>query len=301
VGPGVSSVQAGDHVVFGFIPACGRCRWCSTGHQNLCDLGAVLMEGKQISDGTSRHHARGQDLRTMCLLGTFSPYTVVNEASAIKIRDDIPLDKASLVGCGVTTGWGSAVYAADTRAGDTVVIVGIGGVGANAVQGARLAGAKNIVAVDPVEFKREQAQQLGATHTADNVDEAFGLVEQLTEGQFADKAIITVGVPRGDLIAPVMSLVSKNGRVVLTAVAPMLDTQVTLNMFELTLFQKQLVGSIFGSANPRADIPKLLDLYQAGQLKLDELVTRTYTLEEINQGYQAMRDGENIRGMVVYD
>jgi NDMA-dependent alcohol dehydrogenase len=301
VGPGVSSVQEGDHVVFGFIPACGRCRWCSTGHQNLCDLGAVLMEGKQISDGTSRHHARGQDLRTMCLLGTFSPYTVVNEASAIKIRDDIPLDKASLVGCGVTTGWGSAVYAADTRAGDTVVIVGIGGVGANAVQGARLAGAKNIVAVDPVEFKREQAQQLGATHTADNVDEAFGLVEQLTEGQFADKAIITVGVPRGDIIAPVMSLVSKNGRVVLTAVAPMLDTQVTLNMFELTLFQKQLVGSIFGSANPRADIPKLLDLYQAGQLKLDELVTRTYTLEEINQGYQAMRDGENIRGMVVYD
>lgn len=301
VGPGVTTLKEGDHVVLGFIPACGRCRWCSTGHQNLCDLGAVLLEGFQISDGTARHHAKGQDVRIMCLLGTFAPYTVCHEASAIKIDDDIPLDKASLVGCGVTTGWGSSVYAAEVTPGDTVVIVGIGGVGANAVQGARLAGAKNVVAVDPVAFKREKAQEFGATHTASSIDEAFNMVTDLTRGVMADKAVITVGVPEGDMVAPALSLVSKGGRVVMTAVAPLMNMDVKLNMFELTLFQKQFVGAIFGGGNPRFDIPKLLGLYQEGQLKLDELVTKTYKLSEINEGYRAMNEGENIRGMVMYD
>ena len=155
VGPGVSWLQPGDHVVFGFIPSCGRCVSCSTGHSNLCDLGAYLGTGKQISDQTSRHHAKGKDLGTMCLLGTFAEHTVVNEASCIKIDKDVPLDRACLLGCGVVTGWGSSVYAAEVRPGDTVVVVGIGGIGANAVQGARLAGATKILAIDPVEFKRE--------------------------------------------------------------------------------------------------------------------------------------------------
>ena len=137
VGPGVSWLQPGDHVVFGFIPSCGRCPSCSTGHQNLCDLGMYLGGGLQIGDQTSRHHAQGKDLRLMCLLGTFSHHTVVNEASCIKIEPDVPLDKACLLGCGVVTGWGSAVYAAEVAPGDTVAVVGIGGIGANAVQGAR--------------------------------------------------------------------------------------------------------------------------------------------------------------------
>jgi S-(hydroxymethyl)glutathione dehydrogenase/alcohol dehydrogenase len=136
---------------------------------------------------------------------------------------------------------------------------------------------------------------------AKDVYEALPLVNDLTWGQLADKAIITVGVPDGDLIAPVMSLVSKGGRVVCTSVAPMTQIDVKLSLFELTLFQKELRGSIFGSANPRADIPKLLGLYREGQLDLDHLVTRTYRLEDINDGYQAMRDGTNIRGMVLYD
>jgi NDMA-dependent alcohol dehydrogenase len=301
VGPGVTSVAPGDHVVLGFIPACGRCRWCSTGRQNLCDLGAHLMGGVAIADGTHRITARGQGVATMCLLGTFCPYVVVHEASVIKVDDDIPLDKAALVGCGVTTGWGSAVYAAEVEPGETVVVVGIGGVGANAVQGARLAGARYIVAVDPVEFKREQAQALGATHVAKDLDAAYALVNELTWGQLADKAIVTVDVARGELISPVMSLVSKGGRVVVTAVAPFAQTTVNLSLFELTLFQKDLRGSLFGSANPRADIPKLLRLYRDGLLKLDELVTRTYRLDQINEGYQDMRDGRNIRGMIVYD
>ncbi|MEJ7720326.1 MAG: alcohol dehydrogenase catalytic domain-containing protein [Ilumatobacteraceae bacterium] len=136
VGEGVSWLAPGDHVVFGFIPSCGRCPSCSTGHQNLCDLGALLGAGKQI-DGTSRHHANGKDLSLMCMLGTFSHHTVVNEASCIKIDDDVPLDRACLLGCGVVTGWGSSVYAAEVTPGDVVAVVGCGGIGSNAVQGAR--------------------------------------------------------------------------------------------------------------------------------------------------------------------
>ncbi len=149
VGEGVSWLAPGDHVVFGFIPSCGRCPSCSTGHQNLCDLGALMGIGQQITDGTSRHHAQGSDLGLMCLLGTFAHHTVVNEASCIKIENDVPLDKACLLGCGVVTGWGSSVYAADVGPGDIVAVVGIGGIGANAIQGAKLAGAKQIWAIDP--------------------------------------------------------------------------------------------------------------------------------------------------------
>ena len=165
VGEGVSWLTPGDHVVFGFIPSCGRCASCSTGHQNLCDLGALMGLGKQVTDGTARHHAQGKDLGLMCLLGTFAHHTVVNEASCIKIDKDVPLDRACLLGCGVVTGWGSAVYAAEVKPGDTVAVVGVGGIGANAIQGAKLAGAKRIIAIDPIEFKREKAMEFGATHT----------------------------------------------------------------------------------------------------------------------------------------
>lgn len=302
VGPGVTSLEVGDHVVLGFIPSCGRCPSCATGKQNLCDLGAVLLAGRQVADMTARHHRHdGSDLGIMCCIGTFGEHTVVNEASCIKIEKDIPLDKAALVGCGVTTGWGSSTYAADVQSGETVVIVGCGGVGMNAVQGAAMAGAAHVIAVDPNEFKREQSQVFGATHTAASVEEAMALVGEITWGAMADKAVITVGEGDGNLIAPVMALIGKGGRVVHTSVAPINDTDVTMSLFDLTLLQKQLVGSIFGSANPRRDIPRLLRMYQEGRLKLDELVTNTYSLDDINVGYQAMRDGENIRGMVMYD
>jgi S-(hydroxymethyl)glutathione dehydrogenase/alcohol dehydrogenase len=301
VGPGVTSVTPGDHVVLGFIPSCGRCPSCSTGHQNLCDLGALILAGWQPADGTSRHHVGDNDAALMCCLGTFEPYTVVNEASVIKIDDDIPLDKAALVGCGVTTGFGSAVYAAEVGPGETVLVVGCGGIGVNAVQGARIAGAKNIVAIDPVAFKREQAEVFGATHAAASVEEALPMVTDLTRGAMADKAIVTVGVVQGDQMAPVMAAISKNGRCVVTGLATGTDVNVSMSLLDLTLYQKQLVGSIFGSANPRADIPRLLGLYMAGQLKLDELVTKTYDLAYINTGYQDLRDGKNIRGLIVYD
>ena len=302
VGPGVTSLEVGDHVVLGFIPSCGRCPSCAVGKQNLCDLGAFLLAGRQVTDLTARHHRHdGSDLGIMCCIGTFGEHTVVSEASCIKIDKDIPLDKAALVGCGVTTGWGSSTYAADVQSGETVVIVGCGGVGMNAVQGAAMAGAAHVIAVDPIEFKREQSQVFGATHTAASLEEATAMVMDLTHGQMADKAVITVGEGDGTLIAPTMAIIGKGGRVVHTSVAPINDTEVNMSLFDLTLMQKELVGSIFGSANPRRDIPRLLRMYQEGRLKLDELITTTYTLDDINVGYQAMRDGENIRGMVMYD
>ena len=301
VGEGVSWLEPGDHVVFGFIPSCGRCPSCSTGHQNLCDLGALMGIGRQITDGGARHHARGQDLGLMCLLGTFAHHTVVNEASCIKIEKDLPLDKVCLLGCGVVTGWGSAVYAAETKPGDTVVVVGIGGIGANAIQGAKLAGAKRIVAIDPVEFKREKAMEMGATHTFASMEEAMMPVMEMTWGQMADRVIMTPGVLHGEMMEAAQNLTGKGGTMVVTAISPMTSGTANINLFNLAMFNKEVKGTIFGSLNPRADIPKLLGMYRDGQLKLDELITKRYKLAEINEGYRAMRDGENIRGVIVND
>ena len=301
VGPGVTNLKEGDHVALGFIPSCGRCPSCARGWQHLCDLGAFLLAGRQVSDMTARHHSKdGRDLGLMCCLGTFGPVTVVNEASCIKLDDDIPLERAALVGCGVTTGWGAATNAADVQPGETVVVIGLGGVGMNALQGASMAGARHVVGVDPVEWKREQAPTFGATHTAASIEEATALVGEITWGANADKAILTTGVAEGALIAPMMGLVAKGGRAVVTAVAPISQNDVQLNLFDLTLQRKELVGCIFGNANPRRDIPRLLRLYKEGKLKLDELVTSTYTLDDINQGYQDMRDGKNVRGVIDY-
>jgi len=300
VGPGVFDLSPGDHVVFGFIPACGQCPSCASGHSNLCDKGAALMIGLQM-DGTSRHHARGRDLQTMVCLGTFGFRTVVNQASCVKIAEDLPLDRACLVGCGVTTGWGSAVYAADVRPGETVAVVGVGGIGASAVQGARLAGAELIIAVDPVPFKREMAEKFGATHSAASIDEARALIEDVTWGRMADKVICAMGIGRGALMSSIMTLAAKRGRVVVTNIHPLAEFDVNMSLCELTLYEKQVIGSLFGSANIRRDIPKLLELYQRGQLDLDSMVTATYPLSAINEGYQDMRDGKNIRGVLVYE
>ena len=300
VGDGVSWLKPGDHVVFGFIPSCGRCPSCSTGHQNLCDLGALMATGRQITDGTARHHARGKDLGLMCLIGTFAHHTVVNEASCIKVDDDAPLDKVCLLGCGVVTGWGSAVYAAEVRAGDTVAVVGVGGIGANAIQGARIAGAKRIIAIDPVEFKREKAMEFGATHTYASMEEALPAITELTWGQLCNKVIMTMGVGSGAVLGEALALAAKRGRVVVTNIHPALEMTANVSLLDLTLMEKQVVGSLFGSGNPRADIPKLLNLYREGQLDLDGLITRTYPLEGVNDGYQDMRDGKNIRGVLVY-
>ena len=299
IGSHVTHVAEGDSVVRSFLPSCGRCSYCARGMQNLCDLGAFLLNGPQ-PDGTYRFHGRGQGLGQMCLLGTFSEYTTVPAASVVKVDDGTALDKAALVGCGVTTGFGSAVRTAEVKAGETVVVMGIGGIGINAVQGARIAGARNIVAIDPVEFKRQKAMELGATHAVATVPEAAMLVFELTRGHMADSFIITTDVAEADYLGPALDMVTKRGKVVITAVAHPDATHMTGSIFMLTMMEKQIRGSLFGSSNAQYDIPRMLELYNKGQLKLDELITREYALEDVNQGYEDMRNGLNIRGLIRY-
>lgn len=297
IGDGVTRVKVGDHVVCSFIPACGKCRYCSTGRQNLCDEGKNAGTG-MFADGTFRFHQNGEDFGGLCVLGTFSDYAVVSEYSCIPIPDDIPFDAAALVSCGVPTGWGSAVHAAGVRAGQTVVIFGSGGVGSNAVQGASLCGAKNVVVVDPVEFKREMAMVWGATHTFATAKEAQEFVVETTWGELADHAIITVGVLGDEVIHDAIQIVGKTGQVTITAVGPgMIDE----NPGMLIGYQRRIQGAIFGACNPLFDVPRLLGLYKSGHLKLDELITRRYPLEDVNQGYQDMLEGRNVRGVLIHD
>ncbi|WP_394933907.1 NDMA-dependent alcohol dehydrogenase [uncultured Ilumatobacter sp.] len=305
VGPGVRSVEVGDHVSASFVPSCGRCRYCSTGRQNLCDSsGGTFLKG-MITDGTSRHRLvsgpkAGTELNLFAKLGTFSEFTCVAADSVIKVERDLSLEAVALVSCGVATGWGSATNRANVEPGDTVVVVGIGGIGMNAVQGAAMAGARHIIAVDPVEFKREKAMEFGATHTFSSMEEAFPQVNELSWGMMADKVILTPSVLYGEMMELGTKLAGKGGTIVVTGIAPMDQGTSSVNLFELAMWNKEIKGTIFGSLNPRADIPKLLGMYREGKLKLDELITKTYVLDEINEGYRAMRDGENIRGVVTY-
>ena len=267
VGEGVDHLEVGDHVIFGFIPACGRCPSCAAGHSNLCDAAATFTEGTQILDGTSRHHTSdGQDLGLMCLLGTFSEHTVVNEASVIKIDKDWPLDKACLLGCGVVTGWGSAVYTADVQPGDYVAVVGVGGIGSNAVQGAKMAGARVVTAIDPVAFKREKAEAFGATHTFASIADAQAAIGETTWDRGYDKVIMTMGTGDGATLGEAFHLGGKRAKIVVTNLHSTGEGSIEIPAIMLTMFEKQVVGSLFGSANIRKDIPQLFELYLDGVL-----------------------------------
>lgn len=300
VGPDVSTLEVGDHVVLTFVPACGHCRWCASGHQHLCDVGGNIMEGLPMTDGVARAHARGEGLSTMALLGTFSNYAVVHEYSCVKVDPEIPLKYASLIGCGVITGYGAAVHRAQVQPGDTVVVVGVGGVGASAVQGARISGAETIVAVDPVALRRDSAKALGATHTAASMEDALLLVADLTRGVMADRTILTVGLMTGAMVAPLLALTCKGGRACLTSTPVWGEVSADLVLLEFVMSQKELVGNIYGGANGPEDIPRLLRLYKSGQLKLDEMVTKTYSLDQINEGYADTLAGNILRGLIVY-
>ncbi len=297
VGPGVTDVAVGDSVVLSFLPACGKCSHCARGMTNLCDLGAQIIQGPQL-DGTYRFHAKDKGLGQMCLLGTFSEYTVVPMASVVKVDDGSPLDRAAVIGCCVPTGFGSVVRTADVRPGDAVVVMGIGGIGANALQGAKSAGARHIIAIDPVEFKREQAKIFGATHAVADVPEALALITDLTRGVMADACVITTDTAESAYIAEALSLVGRRGKVIVTAIGHPTELTMSGSLFELTLYEKSIHGSLFGSSNPRHDIPRYLEMYNLGELKLDELITREYRLEDINKGYDDMLAGRNIRGVI---
>jgi NDMA-dependent alcohol dehydrogenase len=303
VGPHTSEFVVGDHVVFSMIASCGRCRWCASGMQNLCDLGAVILQGSRPDDPTSYRMRLldGSPVGQMCGLGTFAERTTVDVRSVIKVDKDLPLDKICLLGCGVGTGWGSAVNAGGVRPGDTIIVMGIGGVGINAVQGAAHAGASNVIAVDPVAFKREKALEFGATTTFPDIAEANAFAKSLTNGQGADAVIVTIGVVVGEHIAQAVAATRKGGTIVVTGLGNLLEIGIPISFSELTLYQKRIQGALFGQCSPTSDIPRQIDLYRAGKLNLDGLVTRTYSLDEIAQGYEDMHAGLNLRGVILFD
>lgn len=299
IGPNTPGWEIGDHVVMSFLPGCGRCRWCASGQQNLCDLGANVLTGCR-ADGSYRMSIGGKPIGQAAGISTFCEHTLVDVASCIKIDKDIPLDKAALVGCGVGTGWGSAVNAAETKPGHTTIVMGIGGIGINAVQGAAHAGATHVIAVDPVPMKLEMAQHVGATHVFKSMEDAAEFARSVTDGQGADAAIVTTGVVKTEHISQAFEAIRKAGTVVVTGIGNQHE-KVEVPAFELTLYQKRIQGALFGASSPSRDIPWMLRMYQSGQLHLDELITTTYKLDDINQGYADMHAGKNVRGVIIYD
>ena len=300
VGKDVTGIEEGDHVILAFIPACGECQPCLKGYRSLCDRGAVLLGGKAIADGTSRVHAGATEVSPMNLLGTFAPYMTVHKDSVVKIDKDVPFATAAIMGCAVPTGFGSATNVAQVQPGETVVIVGVGGIGMSALQGAVISGARNVIAIDPNEWKRDQAIKFGATHVYASMAQAIAPMIDVTHGLMADKTIIAVGEMKGEYIEEAMILTAKTGTCVVTGMGSIVDVDVKLNLFLFTMLQKTLKGNIFGGGSSHVETPKLVGLYKSGLLKIDEMVTTTYSLDNINDGYQDMLDGKNIRGVIKF-
>jgi len=216
----------------------------------------------------------------------------------VKIEPHLPLAPSALLSCAIPTGYGSAANRAGVRGGDTVVVIGVGGIGTGALQGARINGAAQIVAVDPVDFKQKSALQFGATHSAATAAEALDLVRELTYGVMADAVVVSPSLITPDDVRDALKLTRKGGTCVLTGMTSQLTRSVNIDLQEFILMNKTLAGTIFGSCNPKADIFRLARLYQTGQLQLDEMITRRYRLEDISQAYEDLRNGEIIRGII---
>ncbi len=303
IGEGVQDFKVGDHATVLCVAGCGVCRWCASGNQNLCDLNAQLLSGGTPRDpSVFRMTLDGQPIGQTVGVSSFSEYTTVGTESAVVVPRDIPFEVAALISCGVTTGWGAAVNSVDAQPGDTIIVVGVGGVGMNAVQGAKHAGAAHIIAVDNTEFKRQQALSFGATHSVASIEDATTLARDLTGGQGADGAIISVGLVEPEHVALAFSAIRKGGTVAVVGLSKSIDPQpVSISLSELTFYQKRIQGSLYGGASPRLSVNRLLDLYRSGQLKITELITNRYTLDEINQGYADMHQGLNIRGIISFE
>jgi len=300
VGEGVDNLQVGDHVVLSWVPTCGECYFCQHGQGNLCDAGATAMAINAMLDGTYRFSRDGQDVGQMSATGTFADETVVPAISAIKIDDDVPLHAASLIGCGVLTGFGAATNTANIREGDTVAVVGCGGVGLNVIQGAKYAGAKRIIGVDMLPNKLELAKQFGATDIVDASEgDAVSKVMEMTDQRGADVAFEVIGL--GPTIEQTITMTRRGGQAILVGV-PKMEVMVNLPAFlGVVLQEKTIKGCWYGSSNVATDIPKLARLYQEGHLKLDELISREIKLDEVNEAFRAMEAGEVARSVIVYD
>ena len=296
VGPGVETVAEGDHVVLSWLPACGRCFYCAQGRHVLCDVAMADMFRGTLPGGALRLSQNGGPLYHYSYLSAFAERCIVPEGCCVPIRDDAPFEVAALVGCAVMTGYGAAVNRARVEPGSVVAVFGAGGVGLSAVMGARLAGAVAVVAVDPVEFKRKTALELGATHALDPASEdVVASLQELTDGRGADVALDTAGVP--GVVAQAYGAVRRGGTVVAVGL-PAEGLTADLPAADIPREEKIVTGSFYGSCDPQVDMPRVLDLYMEGQLPLDRLVTRTYELDAINEAFGAMNSGEVARAVI---
>jgi NDMA-dependent alcohol dehydrogenase len=292
VGAGVKRVRPGDHVVLNWVPFCGACWYCTSGRAYLCETGYVnaMAAGVFERDGST--------VQQMAGVGSMAELTLVPESACIPIDADIPLDSACLIGCGVMTGVGAVINTARVQAGESVAIFGAGGVGLNAVQGAVIAGANPIVAVDLNPKKLDFARQLGATHTVNaGATDPVEAIRELTGGRGADYAFEVIGRP--EVVVQAFLALRRGGKAIVVGVPP------ATSMFEVPgmlfpLAEKSLVGSLYGSADMARDVPRLIGLYRAGRLKLDELVTRRYALAQVNEAFAALEKGEVVRGVITF-
>lgn len=296
VGPGVTSVREGDHVVLCFQPVCGICQACTQGRPNLCEtrppaLGVLL-------DGTTRLHKQGRRVHHFSYTASFAEETVVPESCAIKIRPDIPLDRACFVGCGVMTGVGAAINTAKVHPGSTVAVIGCGGVGLNVIQGAALAGAHQIIAIDVLDNKLTFATLFGATQCINAAqDDPLKAVQEYTKGRGVDYAFEVISSAK--TIEQAFRMTARGGVCTIVGVAPE-GVRISLNPNVFTLMEKTLKGSYYGSTRPRVDMPRLLDMYMDGKLKIDELVSQTFTLDQVNEAYATLQAGGVARSVVKF-
>ena len=296
VGSAVTLVKPGDHVVLSLAPYCGHCFYCSIGRFVLCNNMFMTMVKGTMVDGTCRLKKDGKDLYHMAGVSSFAEYAIIDEAACIKIPDEVPLEKACLVGCGVMTGVGAAINTAKVEPGSSVVVIGCGGVGLNVIQGSVLAGASTIIAVDLIDSKLEYATQFGATHTINpNGQELVKTVRKLTDGRGADYAFEVIGLSQ--TVEQAYACTRQAGTTIVVGVGGRQDN-VSIPMASF-MTEKTIKGSGYGSSRPRVDIPRLISLYMDKKLKLDELVTQTYALDEVNDAMTALEKGEVARGVVV--
>ena len=295
VGTGVKHVKAGDHIILNFRPNCGWCNHCVRGQPVLCN-GSETPRSELFSGGT-RLSKHGDPVYHFARTACFSQYAVVQESGAVPIRKDMPLGAAALIGCSVMTGVGAVINTARVQPGSKVVVIGAGGVGLNCVQGAVLAGADQIIAVDVKQNKLEYAKQFGATDVinASNQDPVEA-IHELTQGG-ADYAFEALG--RSETIRQCYDGVRPGGMAVVVGMAPE-DDDVAINALSLPRNEKILMGSYYGSARPWIDLPRLVDLYMSKRLHVDELVSRSYPLEEINVAYDALANGDVARSIIEF-
>ena len=293
VGPGVVGLAPGDHVLLTWLPYCGHCRQCVRGRPNRCENTAWY--DATMEDGTCRFHRNGRPIHHYNT-SSFAERSVVPARTAVKVDPSLPLTELALMGCAVMTGVGAVLNTAQVRPGDTVAVVGCGGVGLNVVQGARIAGAAAIVAVDVVPGKLELARELGATHVVDaSTCDAVEAVRELVPGG-VDHAFEALGRP--ETIDTTLALTGRGGQAVLIGMAPP-DARVPLDALTMTLEERCVRGSWYGSCVPLRDLPLLIELYRSGRLRLDPLIT-TCTLDDVNDAFRRMEAGETARSVIVY-